>query len=433
MALPNPLTSTAIEARVVPMLPAHHWLMQRQCADQFNVARLFHVTDPKSTVLAALQSLILRHPALRGSLRDGKLHIANELEQRDWWFEHKVESACQLEILCEQEQQQTALAGPTFRACWINSADGASYLLLTLHHLLVDYMAEFVLWSDLKRFLKSSDPLAEDATLFDFLDALETFASDGAEDYLPHWQAMVERSFTALPSLVKTSDVEQIEGFSFVNASLSKTLTQQLAKLAQQRACTLQSVILLIVWRAFEHVFQQSTLRLALVCNGRASAVGNVNPMKTVGWLVNYCLNDIYLDRDDSLLTQLHGASKQAMLTAPLQLSYSALRFYNKTHDVSTIMHALQAYHFGFNFIPQNLATSLPYPYELAEFQPQQTDKWFNWNTPPFINVFFHNKELQIAVGHSPLFTDTRLIQRFVDQIVLQAQYCCEQINEQTK
>lgn len=413
------------EAQSVALLPSHHWLKQRKLADQFNVSRLFTVTYSRDDIKQALATLIKRHPALRSILVENRQLIHHQLSEQDWWHEMTVRDDNEMRTLCEQEQSKMRLSGPTIRACWITSPDCEPRLLITLHHLLVDYMAEFVLWSEFARQLTKPSDLVPDNSLFDIIKGIELFAEKEALTYLPNWQKMADRPLQLLPQSYNWENTEHIEHFEFEHRGLTQAQTQQLHALAEHTGTSFLNVVQTIIWRAFNDTYGIATLRLATVCNGRTSPINGVNPMKTVGWLVNYCLQDINLASAITIDRQLQHCHKRVNQSSAEQLSYSALRFYSRNNAAKRTMEGLKDYHFGFNFIPQNIANSLPYPMPLASYQPSQTDKWFNWDTPPFINVFLDQGALQVAIGYSPIFSQSDLLSEFIDNIVQQAQLCC--------
>ncbi len=214
------------------------------------------------------------------------------------------------------------------------------WLLLALHHLLVDGVSWRILLPELQQACEAAMrgvlPLLarEDVSLADWSRALvaEVPARRGE---LPLWQSVLAEQLPALAREPLRAERDTYGSARQQRHLLDSELTRALLQeLPQAYRATLEELLLASVSLALQACFGGSQQRLALESHGRQSALGTLDPSRTLGWLTaEYpVLFDLQQSTASSPLMAVRGV-KQGLRRVPDRgLGYGILRYLDPEH-----------------------------------------------------------------------------------------------------
>jgi len=358
-----------------PLTAVQHWFFEQELENpsHFNQAVLLEVRDPLSPAQwrELLARLIEHHEALR-----------HRYVRTDTGWEARVldpdaapeESAPLLEIdvsgLSDAEREaefsrvQASLnlaEGPLIRAALASRGAGRPpWLLLAIHHIVVDTVSWHVLLEDLRTLhgqLRDGRPLElpPKTTSFDrwarlVNDHVRSGALDSERDF---WLERIRHPMTPLP--VDFPDGENTEASAaVVEVALEEAETRALIQEVPRVYRTeINDVLMTALVRAFERVTGESSLWVNLEGHGREDIVEEADLLRTVGWFTS--IFPVFLDLRgvDDPGEALKSVKEQLARVPNRGVGYGMLRYLSDDDEIRAKLASAPEPEVSFNYLGQ--------------------------------------------------------------------------------
>ncbi|WP_342366742.1 non-ribosomal peptide synthase/polyketide synthase [Pseudomonas fluorescens] len=309
----------------------HHWNQ--------SVVLQPHQPLQASVLVAALQTLIVHHDALRTAFVPGAIRWSasyrgpqqHQAEQVLW--QSTVEDADALEALGEEAQRSLDLSeGPLLRAVLVNLGDGSQRLMLVIHHLVVDGVSWRILLEDLQtaynQIAQGSHAVlpAKTSSTRAWAERLQAYAgSDALQQELGWWQQQLHGSPAGLPGADPQASLSNRHALS-VTTHLDSALTRQLLQEAPSAYRTqINDLLLTALARVIVNWTGDESMLIRLEGHGREDVFDEIDLTRTVGWFTS--LYPLKLTPADTLAESLKGIKEQLRAIPHKGLGFGALRY----------------------------------------------------------------------------------------------------------
>ena len=354
-----------------PLTPIQQQLLERSLPDihHWNQSVLLRLNESlhPSWVESALQHLLTHHDTLRSRFtyngEEWKQYIAHpNTEVPFTYFDYiqlnDEEAQAAIQRAANKIQASLCLEnGPLIRvALFDRGTEQQSYLLIVIHHLVIDGVSWRILIDDLQQAytqIRASTPvtLAPKTTSFKhWAEQLSNYSqSDKFHEHTVYWHNMPWDTITALPrdnphghnresdchTLAVTLDREE-----------TRTLLQDIPKTYQAR---INDVLLTALVDTIAQWVGLSAILIDLESHGRSDQFERVDLSRTVGWLTSIFPLVFGYQADSSLVDRLRSVKEQLQNVPNHGLSYGLLRC---LHEDTTLRNLPQA-EIIFNYLGQ--------------------------------------------------------------------------------
>ncbi len=294
-------------ADVAPLTPIQHWFIDQhlQQPAQWNQAFLLQsetVLDPE-ILQAALHAVVQHHPTLytRFTNYDGEWQqTASPVPEIIPFEHHRLTSASwneqltQIETIATRFHQNLQLeTGDLVRFAQFDTPQ-QSYVLLLVHHLIIDALSWQIVLEDLetaylsRRQNKDITLPAEATSYLDWSQLLTDYAQSKAlTDEKAYWLNSRFHLPDRLPRDLNQT-VNMVADAATITAKLDATKTAALLHDVPEVYHTrINDVLLTALAMTLTHWTNKTTILLALEGHGRETSVGNVDISRTVGWFTS--------------------------------------------------------------------------------------------------------------------------------------------------
>ncbi len=277
------------------------WFLQRLAPDHtmFNLSRAVALEAELdlATFRTALGGVIERHPLLRATIVEKEGEPVQQvqaqvephlmIENAGSWSEEQLQKRLQAEANRPFDLQQ----GPLLRVHLFVRADRASVLLLTIHHLVIDFWSFNVMLDEMWRAyadLKRAKLPVFTATRGSFADYVaeqsRMLAAAKGERLWSYWQQQLGDAQTvlSLPTDRPRPAVQTYNGSSHT-FRLSEALTRQLKSLAKEQGVTMY-VLLMAAFQTLLHRYSGQT---DILVGSPTACRPSARYAETVGYFVN--------------------------------------------------------------------------------------------------------------------------------------------------
>ncbi|EOP55752.1 amino acid adenylation domain-containing protein [Bacillus cereus VD136] len=289
----------------VPMIPIQKAFMKHKGIDKHHFNQSVFLQIPTGLALLplkqALRSLAIHHDMLRATYRDGKQVILPIAESELVTVESYDYTTFPLEkayyMVDEQATRIQASMdlenGPLLKAGIFSLTDG-DYLLLSIHHLVVDGVSWRILVEDLKSAYEAAKKGKEinfppkTHSFKEWSLALQSYReSSQLQSEVNYWQT-VESKVNDGKLLLPVKEGELYLDPQKVKMSLSKRETEDLLQKASMAYSTeINDLLLTAVGRAVNKMTGQTSLAIHMEGHGREAIVDHVVIDRTVGWFTS--------------------------------------------------------------------------------------------------------------------------------------------------
>jgi non-ribosomal peptide synthase protein (TIGR01720 family) len=324
-----------------------------------------------SSFAEAIRELLLQHDALRMrfTIAAGVWHAAIAPRDDVLPFElvdlSRLDDAEQSQALAEHALRlHTTLnihSGPLLRvALFERGGQRTSYLLIVIHHLVVDTVSWRILLEDLQTLYQRrvggpARALPAKTTSFKaWAERLTAHGRSGAVlAELPHWLAIGETSFAQLPR-DNPGGANTVAEARTISAFLSTDETRGLLHETPVAYRTqVNDVLLTALVRAFAHWTGSPSVLVDLEGHGREEIVNGVNVSRTVGWFTT--IFPVQLDYADgqSAIEALQSVKERLRAIPNGGIGYGLLRYSSGDALVAEKLRALPQPEVRFNYLGQ--------------------------------------------------------------------------------
>jgi amino acid adenylation domain-containing protein/non-ribosomal peptide synthase protein (TIGR01720 family) len=359
----------------VLLTPIQHWFFEQQLArpEHWNQALLLESRDPLDAELLkrSWRELVAHHDGLRQRYRyEGgawrqeikaptstdvsfasyDLSDLSEGEQR----QRLAESANELQRSLDLEQ------GPLVQVGWYERGAAGGWLLVIIHHLVVDGVSWRILLEDLEQVYEqlvggSEVKLAPKSnSLVQWSERLREYArSEVVREEAAYWLEQGAMQVKGLPRDHK--DGENVEAsVRIASGSLSEEETQGLLQEVPGRYQTQITEVLL--WGMMEAMWKWSgerVVRVALEGHGREAINSEVEVTRTVGWFTTLYPVIVDLRQVYERGAALKAVKEQLRRIPHRGIGYGALRYLGSEQEVSERLRDQEEAELSFNYLGQ--------------------------------------------------------------------------------
>jgi non-ribosomal peptide synthase protein (TIGR01720 family) len=374
----------------IPLTPIQHWFFEQNLPDlhHWNQTSLLEMrqTLDLSILEHAMQHLLVHHDILRTLFRpeaDGwhqdivapkapllctrvDLSVFPEGQQEI----EMVEAAAQFQDKLDLEQ------GPLVRATLFDCGPQKSaYLLVVIHHLVVDSVSWWILLNDLQMACQQLSTgkmvqLPPKTTSFKhWAERLATYAQSAElQQELTYWLAAPHAQASRLP-------VDYPEGANTValartvSVSLSsKETTALLQEVPRAYHTQINDLLLTALGQAFACWTGEDTLLIDLEGHGREDVVDDIDLSRTMGWFTTIFPVLIQLGHDAAAADALKAVKEQLRHIPKRGIGYGVLRYLSRDTEVTEKLRALPQAEVCFNYLGR-LNQVVPGPVFLKSLQ----------------------------------------------------------------
>ncbi|MCY9281383.1 lichenysin non-ribosomal peptide synthetase LicA [Bacillus haynesii] len=291
----------------VTLTPIQRWFFERKFTNKhhWNQSVMLHALtgfDPE-TAGKALSKLIEHHDALRMVYQrngDGIVQYNRGLEETAVSPEviRFNESGAELEaaVLKASNRIQSSIdltEGPLLKAA-IFKTDQGDYLLIVIHHLVVDGISWRILLEDFAAGYAQAEKrepiiLQEKTHSFaEYADRLKEYAGSKAfAKEIGYWQEIEQAETAALPKDDEAED-KRMRHTKTAEFSLSKEETEQLmTKVHEAYSTEMNDILLTALGLALKEWTGQEDFIICLEGHGREDIIDGLNISRTVGWFTS--------------------------------------------------------------------------------------------------------------------------------------------------
>ncbi|WP_121614373.1 non-ribosomal peptide synthetase [Mesobacillus foraminis] len=321
----------------VPLTPIQHWFFEQSfpAPEHFNQSMMLFREDGWNgeRVKDAFRKLCVHHDALRMVYPSSKQH-SRGLEEIDFTLQRfDFRWASDVEALIEKEANNLQAGlnpadGPIMGLGIFETANG-SYLLIVIHHLVVDGVSWRILLEDFSRLYEKGEALPPKTTSYQaWAKGLVEYAGSPAlQKEIQYWE---EVESMKVPSLPKDGREDGSGGKMIeLSFSLTKEETHQLLTEAHRAYQTeINDLLLAALALTVREWTGKNRLAVSLEGHGREDLVEGADLSRTVGWFTS--MFPVVFDVSSSDLGHTVKEVKETLRKVPHKgAGYGVLRYLN--------------------------------------------------------------------------------------------------------
>lgn len=425
------------------LTPIQEWFFSLRSNEphHFNQAMMLHSAEGwnPSWVNQAFTALVKHHDALRmtydftdDEIRQTNQPLGHQAFILDVFDLTKSESGS-IEEYANQLQKGLCLQnGPLVRLGIFHTREG-DYLLMVIHHLVVDGVSWRILLED----FKTAYHLAakqEEIRLPQKTSSFKTWAKQ-LRQYADskklmkeknYWQRICSQKVEALPKDEKWSGEKLHQDMQEIELSLDENLTRQLLTKAHQAYHTEMNDLLLTgLALAIYEWTGQSKVALHLEGHGREELFDGVDLNRTVGWFTT--MYPVVFELNETKLSHAIPTVKETLRHVPNKgIGYGILRYLTSPDHKQDLSFVLEP-EISFNYLGQ-------FEKEGLGFDSISTGDWFSPLTPePHVltfNSMVADGKFKVRVGYNARFFHRQTIEtvarRFLEYLSQCVKHCLD-------
>jgi amino acid adenylation domain-containing protein/non-ribosomal peptide synthase protein (TIGR01720 family) len=286
----------------------------------FNQAMLYRTDSPVDMHLLSqsFDALVRHHDMLRAVIQNGSLFVRELAEET--YYSLTEDTADELERKADALQRGFDLEnGPLMRACVFHDRQ-FDYLLIVIHHLIVDGVSWRILTEDLNTAytaLASKEEVSLRAatdTYADYADALKKYRQSPALiSQKPYWEHIHSR----LEDLPSSDRSKSLPVFERIDLRIDKELTQELLTNAGISGFSrIDTLFLAALGISYYDLTGETSLSVRLEGHGREIFDPYLNISRTIGWFTS--IYPVVLENLDHKLPAVIRETKDSLRRIPM-------------------------------------------------------------------------------------------------------------------
>ena len=283
-----------------------NWKMKKP--EHFNQSMVLKVKEyDTKCILTGLEEVAKYHDAVRSVFRNGAIEILPIADSRlVELVEFEIHTRNEMEEQCNAIQESMDLEnGPLFKAA-IFQVKEERYLMLCMHHLIVDGVSFRILVEDMEHAfeqVKAGKTVTfpkKTASYLEWCEALSAYKeSEALKQELSYWKEVEEEAKEAFYEEEKISDEEVELCYETIDFTLEEEDTKGLLYDTQAAFHTeITEVLLTALGMAVHELTGQDKLAVGLEGHGREELPNKIAIDRTVGWFTSMYPVVIYCDND---------------------------------------------------------------------------------------------------------------------------------------
>lgn len=363
------------EAGTIPLIPIQKWFFEHygNAPHFYNQSVLIKTRNSVSPdlMLKALDLIINHHKSLkiRFKLSDGNWEQFYNQDIQTVHFEKEnignlsdKETETKINKVSERLHADLDISeGPVMISCLFSGSDKqSSFLLIIIHHLIVDTVSWDILLQDLftiyEQLTKQESvilPLRSDPYKTWALKLTTYAESDKIKEELVYWTRMNQKPLFKLPvDHVVPPDLNVFSGEKKLNFHLNKKWTAALMEKSSRAYHTQISDLLIVaLYYAFYKWTGDPRLLLLLEGHGREDLFENTDTSRTIGWFTSKYPVLIKCEKQLDLENSILSIKEQLRQIPGKGIGYGLLRYLSKDHNIRNKMAEIPEPEVIFNYI----------------------------------------------------------------------------------
>jgi non-ribosomal peptide synthase protein (TIGR01720 family) len=358
----------------VPLTPVQHWFFEQKFADPHHYNNSVLIETPSTVGAAALSTvlgrLIAHHDVLRLRFTPAEsgwqqaFAAADDtvtLTHLDLSLLSAPEQAAAFEKAAAELQSSLDLAGPLVRAALIDVGDPrAAYLLLIIHHLVVDGVSWRILledlWTAYEQLMAGGEiRLPPKTTSFQlWAHRLAEYAqSSDLEKETSYWLALSRVTVCRLPrDFPEGANTAASAGTIMVALSVEETqaLLQDIPKAYHTQ---INDVLLTALILALSQWTGGDAFLIEIEGHGREAIFEDVDLSRTIGWFTTIFPVRLELGRAANPGDALRSIKEQLHRVPRRGIGYGVLRYLSENTELRDTLQTLPQAEVAFNYLGQ--------------------------------------------------------------------------------
>lgn len=326
-----------LQKSLLTHLPIVNWFTEKygtECCFAHGIYLELPISINAHQLCEALFRLKQLHPALHARTDNNYLLIGEQPAQFDendvslWRVDQDIDVVAE-KAFFDAIKKLVTKKGKLLHACLLQNARGSDYLVLVIHHLVVDGVSWRILLTELPQLINEiikNQPCSltmEQTTLAEWDNYLQQQVTKCREQ-LAFWQSMLpDKPLSDSP--VKHHSSMRAHKRTLLTAQQTHHLLMTLPKLY---LATVDEILLSLLFMAYCHQFNQQQLSLQLESHGRYARDNDIDLSRTVGWLTAEYPVTFRLTHSVNSPTSIVRAVKSVLRAVPDHgIGYGLLRY----------------------------------------------------------------------------------------------------------
>jgi non-ribosomal peptide synthase protein (TIGR01720 family) len=372
---PAVLVEQGILTGTVPLTPIQHWFFEQDLCDPHHYTQSALIEMPSSVDFAKLRTAVDRvvthHDALRlrfsrsesgwqQHFSGGNDSVMIERLDMSLWREEEQDSV----FTKRAAQLQSSLnftEGPLVRAALFEvGMSKPTYLLLVVHHLIIDNVSWAILLEDLwtvyeQLINRREIRLAPKTTSIQrWAILLEEYAQSVAfEEKREYWLTLSAVKDCGLPRDYPDGVNVGSSADTILVALGTEETHSLLYEIPKTHRAQINEILLLALCQTFSHWSGQNGLLVDVEGHGREEIVGDVDLSRTVGWFTTVFPIFLRAPIGDDLGTALGSIKEQLRQVPDRGIGYGLIRYLSRNLDLRDEQKVLARPEVAFNYLGQ--------------------------------------------------------------------------------
>lgn len=403
----------------------------------FNQSRIWRISTLISFEMFTniIAQLVKRHDVLRLKFIKGPAETtgfySDTIEVEKCLTEENIETEQfdlkLTEIAQEYQRKINIYDGPIFRAVLLNNKpSNQQYILLIMHHLIIDNVSWRILSDEISALLHNSQTTLPDLS-FSYQDWVESqwhlINQDQVRSEISFWQEVINRPTTSLSCKQPLLDHYPIK--TRFNFTINQELTQQISTIVTKSFnLTINEILLTALILAVGEITHNYALTLELEGHGRDSYDKNLDTHSIIGWFttifpINFNVNGF--EKDFSKIFQV---VKLNLRSIPNKGNgYGLLRYLANLQNLKPKLCQFRFNYLGQLDLPNHIDNIMVYEGSAGE-----TSDPLNTFSLIEMNCFILKEQLKIILNFDASIFADELIQslqnQFCQKLKAIADYC---------
>jgi amino acid adenylation domain-containing protein/non-ribosomal peptide synthase protein (TIGR01720 family) len=355
------------------LTPIQYWFFEQELVEpyHYNQAVLLQLTRPicPGVLKNAVEKIMVKHDVLRMRFlkkEDGWEQFNHGYHGEvpfEWLERNNLTAREQDEIIrnkgAELQSGLNLTEGPLLRIFLFNFDGGASgYLLIVLHHLVVDGISWRIIIHDLEVLCGNSGELPAKTTSFKrYAELLHDYAENrfSANDMLPYLESIDQSQLSTIPvdySEVKTlNNIESLDSIlSILDESQTKDLLINVPKVFHT---TMNDILLTALIETLKKMNDENTLIVDVESHGREEFSGEIDLSNTVGWFTTIYPVVLDITGAKNYGDSIKMVKEQVRLSLKNSFNYGILKYLRRDTDEYKKLTVLPKAEVLFNYLGQ--------------------------------------------------------------------------------
>lgn len=408
---------------IIPLSPIQTYLLESNLQEpsHFNQSMFFEVTERLQidSLKNTMEILINHHDILRAIYKDGLQQVRSSESQNLFGIQvFDLTSIRDLELLntkidalsTEVQQSMDLETGPLVQLGVFKTWE-KDYLLLSIHHLVVDGISWRILMEDLDTVYKFSldqkKPILpyKTASYKKWSEGLQAYRKNISDTEIDYWKNVTKQVEES--KFLHVAEVSKIEQKSISFALTQELTTSLLQDCNKQYGTEINDLLLTGLFCSIQELTGKKAVSVLLEGHGRENIGGDIKIERTVGWFTS--MYPVALEFKEDLLSEQISLVKQTLRNIPNNgIGYGVIKAYGEK-----LLEEVES-DISFNYLGEFGSENGANYFDIDErAHGKEISEKNLFGTPISVNGMVMNGQLSFAFNYSNR-VDDKIVQRFM-------------------